>query len=395
MLPATIAKRYTPIKVIHEGETGFVYQAVDHVFMRDVSLRIIDSAYTQDPSFPQEFGERVRAVADLSSPLIAKIYDWGFDEGTCYIAYQYIEGIDLSELMSLRGPMNTYHAIRIGAQVCQALAVAHADHIVHGSVRPNNIIVSRDAGATLVGFVKVYKARPIDENTKASARNRAYRPPEQARGEAPTEASDLFSLGVTIYELISGRRPYTSSEIRRMGLGGNPVEVPPLPDNPNIPCEDIYQVLRKALQPRPEDRYASAREMRDAFINCLKERAADRGDSSGVPIELNPGRRHDDPAEARAHAFRARPQGSHMAPPQKDGADERAGAVSWTRREDTYVPSHSWKPEDEERDMVSEGFPDASMDGTASKRNGWRDNLLMLAAAVILALIILVIVLLQ
>ena len=84
-----------------------------------------------------------------------------------------------------------------------------------------------------------------------------------------------------------------------------------------------------------------------------------------------------------------------MAPPQKDGADERAGAVSWTRREDTYVPSHSWKPEDEERDMVSEGFPDASMDGTASKRNGWRDNLLMLAAAVILALIILVIVLLQ
>lgn len=305
MLPDTIARRYTPVEIIHDGETGTLYQAIDHVFLRDVSLFVVSREQSRGETFSREFAARVSQVANLSSPHIAKLYDWGCSDGTYYIVSEYVEGIDLDELVSTRGPMGEASALRIGVQICRALSVAHGAGVVHGSIRPNNIVVSRDAGATLIGFAKIHKEPASEIETPAHRRNRPYRPPEQTCGGVPTEAGDLYSLASTLYKIMTGNVPFSADEVRRMAAGESGIAPKPLGESRCIPNPPIDAALSKALQARANERYASADQMREALVGCLKDRIDDRGSGRALPGDQNPGRRHDDPPEARAR-FRRR-----------------------------------------------------------------------------------------
>src|SRR5262245_46183289 len=255
--------RYEILGELGRGAMGVVYRARDPIIDRVVALKTIDLALTGAAlaSFEERFFQEARSAGRLNHPNIVTIYDAGKADGVAYIAMEFLEGTSLREILDEQPPLPIARILEIAGQVARGLAYAHEHGVVHRDVKPANVIVlrSRRPKITDFGIARLGEAEGVASERAGSPK---YMSPEQIRGDVTLDGrSDLFSLGTVLYEMLTGRPPFSGddvTEIMRQVLEHTP-PVPSVVDG-HVPPE-LDGVVMRMLAKRPEDRYPSARSL--------------------------------------------------------------------------------------------------------------------------------------
>jgi eukaryotic-like serine/threonine-protein kinase len=263
--------RYRVVRRLGSGGMANVYLAEDGELGRQVAIKILNDRHAADDQFVERFRREAKNAAGLSHPNIVQIYDRGEAEGTYYIAMEYLEGQTLKELAAVRGPLSIREAIAYARQILAALRFAHRKGIVHRDIKPHNALIDDDGRVKVTDF-GIARAGPASQMTEAGSiiGTAQYLSPEQARGGAIDQRSDLYSVGVVLYELLTGTVPFTGDtpvEIAMKHLSSVPE--PPSARRPEVP-RPLDQVVLRALAKDPDERYASAEEM-DAELARVAE----------------------------------------------------------------------------------------------------------------------------
>jgi serine/threonine protein kinase len=257
--------RYDVVRPLGSGGMGEVYLARDRVLGRDVALKVLRKQYTGDAEFAERFKREAMSAASLSHPNIIQVYDRGeTEEGASYIAMEYVPGGTLKERISREGPLEAADAAGIGAQVAEALGAAHDRGMVHRDIKPQNVLLAARGGAKVVDFGIARAGSSATISRTGSVMGTAgYMSPEQALGKPATPKSDLYSLGVVLYEALTGELPYTADNPIAVSMKhvNEPLR-PPIELNPRIP-KGMNALVTKLLAKDPEDRYADAEELAD------------------------------------------------------------------------------------------------------------------------------------
>lgn len=280
MLNRVLGNRYRVVEKVGIGGMAEVYKAQDEVLGRTVAIKIMLPQYASDPNFAARFRQEAQAAANLQSPYIVNIYDWGQDEGTYFIAMEYVRGTDLKTAIEQRGAINQRKVAEIGSQVCAALSVAHGYDIIHRDIKPHNIMVQPDGNAKVMDFGIARAGNNTMTQTGSVLGTAYYVSPEQAQGKSLTPATDLYSLGIVLYEASTGKVPFEAPEAVAVALKQVNEQPAPLRQiNPDID-PDFEAIVLRAMAKDPADRYASADEMRTALNNFLAGRPIGAGISS-------------------------------------------------------------------------------------------------------------------
>ena len=253
--------RYKIIRKLGSGGMANVYLAEDQELGRRVAIKILNERHANDDQFVERFRREAKNAAGLSHPNIVAIYDRGEAEGTYYIAMEYLDGRSLKELIVARGPAPVHVAIDYARKILDALRFSHRNGIVHRDIKPHNVIVDAEGRVKVTDF-GIARAGTSQMTEVGSIIGTAqYLSPEQAKGAPVDQTSDLYSVGIVLYELLTGKVPFT---------GDSPVEIamkhisaipePPSSLRPDIP-EDLDLIVLRALGKTPEERYPSAEEM--------------------------------------------------------------------------------------------------------------------------------------
>ncbi|MDO8848383.1 MAG: Stk1 family PASTA domain-containing Ser/Thr kinase [Coriobacteriia bacterium] len=253
-----LGQRYRATEQIGTGGMADVYKAVDEVLGRTVAVKVMHAHLAEDPSFAARFRHEAQSAANLMSPNIVNMYDWGQDDGTFYIVMEYVRGTDLKSMIEREGALPSRTVAQIGEQVCAALSVAHGYGIIHRDIKPHNIMVQADGAVKLMDF-GIARAGPSMMTQTGSVLGTAqYLSPEAALGTPLTTASDLYSLGVALYEAATGHVPFDGDTPVSVALKQvNEEAVSPNLVNPGIEPA-LSAVIVKAMQKQTADRYVSA-----------------------------------------------------------------------------------------------------------------------------------------
>jgi serine/threonine protein kinase len=253
--------RYRIVRKLGSGGMADVYLAEDEELGRRVAIKILNDRHANDESFVERFRREAKNAASLSHPSIVSIYDRGEAEGTYYIAMEYLEGRSLKELVVARGPLPIGDAIEFTRQVLGALRFAHRKGVVHRDIKPHNVMADADGRLKVTDF-GIARAG-VSQMTEAGSiiGTAQYLSPEQARGAGVDQRSDLYSVGIVLYEMLTGTVPFTGEspvEIAMRHLSDTPR--PPSLQRPEIP-PDLDMVVLRALAKNPDDRFQTAEEM--------------------------------------------------------------------------------------------------------------------------------------
>ena len=228
--------------------------------------------YAADPNFTQRFRQEAAAAANLHSPYIVNVYDWGQDDGTYYIVMEFVRGSDLKTAIVQRGAINQRKVAEIGSQVCQALSVAHNQDIIHRDIKPQNIMVQPDGNVKVMDFGIARAKNSVMTQTSSVLGTAHYISPEQAQGKDLTAASDIYSLGIVLYEATTGQLPFDGPDAVSVALKQvNDLPVPPREINPDID-PGLEAIIMKAMAKNPAERFATANDMRLVLNDYLAGR---------------------------------------------------------------------------------------------------------------------------
>ena len=267
-----LGNRYEMIKKIGNGGMATVYKATDLVLKRYVAVKILRDEFTTDEEFIKRFETEAQSAARLTHPNIVSIFDVGVDNGIYYIVMELIQGKTLKEIITEeRGPLPWKWSVNVAIQIASALEMAHKNNIIHRDIKPHNIIITEDgiAKVTDFGIAKAVSNSTITAfgTTIGSVH---YFSPEHARGGYTDAKSDLYSLGVVMYEMVTGKVPFDADTPVSVALKHMQEEpVPPIEENPNLP-ESINQIILKALKKDPMLRYQTSTEMLQDLRMALK-----------------------------------------------------------------------------------------------------------------------------
>jgi serine/threonine protein kinase len=257
------------VELLGRGGMGEVWRARDSRLKRDVAIKLLPVAFARDPDRIARFEHEARAASALNHPNIVSVFDIGREDGACWIVSELVDGESLRALIG-RGPLTPRKVIEIGAQIAEGLAAAHAAGIVHRDLKPGNIMVRRDGGVKIVDFGLAKRDRATAESTTLTdagtvVGTAGYMSPEQVRGEAVDARSDIFSFGVILYEMLSGRQAFTGSssvEVMNAILKDEPPELSGAP-----PALD--RIVRRCLEKENERRFQGAADLGFALTSSL------------------------------------------------------------------------------------------------------------------------------
>lgn len=260
-LGQTLDGRYEILEVIGRGGMAVVYKARCHLLNRNVAIKILRDDMAADAEFREHFQKEAQAVAMLSHANIVSIYDVSRSPDVDYIVMELIEGITLKMYMQSQGALKTKECVHFATQIARALAHAHGKGIVHRDIKPQNIMICMDGSVKVADFGIAYleSAQAVNEGTAVGSVH--YISPEQAKGQPVDARADLYSLGVVMYEMLTGRQPYigeTAEAIALQHVNGTPLK--PREVNPEIP-EALERITLKAMAPDIEQRYQTAEEL--------------------------------------------------------------------------------------------------------------------------------------
>jgi serine/threonine-protein kinase len=253
--------RYLLVRKLGTGGMANVYLAEDQELDRRVAIKMLDDRHAHDDQFVERFRREAKNAAGLSHPNIVSIYDRGQAEGTYYIAMEYLDGRTLKELLVKRGPTPIPVAIDYARQILAALGFAHRNGVVHRDIKPHNVSVASDGRLKVMDFGIARAGVSQMTETGSIIGTAQYLSPEQARGAPVTPASDIYSVGIVLYEMLTGSVPFTGDtplEIAMKHLSATPE--PPSELRPEVPHE-LDSIVLRALAKNPDDRYAGSEEM--------------------------------------------------------------------------------------------------------------------------------------
>ncbi len=262
-------ERYEILSVIGEGGMSMVYKALDKRLNRHVAVKIMRDDMAADEEFRSTFCSEAHAVAMLSNPNIVAVYDVSHSDDIEYIVMELVDGITLRQYMDRRGALAWREVLHFTRQIARALAHAHERGIIHRDIKPQNIMMLRDGTVKVEDFGIAALENEVQESDGQAIGSIHYIAPEQARGELPDARSDLYSLGIVMYEMLTGRKPYEGDSIGEIAIQHmNTDPVPPHELVPDVPAE-LERITLKAMQADIGMRYQSSNELLDdleAFV---------------------------------------------------------------------------------------------------------------------------------
>jgi tRNA A-37 threonylcarbamoyl transferase component Bud32 len=265
--------RYRLVELLGQGGMATIYRAHDSQLGRDVAVKLLRPEYGRDPDFGSRFRQEAKNAASLNHPNIVSVYDYGQDPAGPFIVMELVEGEDLASIIRRSGSLPPRQAARIIAEAARALHAAHASGIVHRDVKPGNILIGRDGRVKVTDFGiarAIAEAQMTLPGTTLGSVH--YFSPEQARGEQATSASDSFSLGIVLYELLTGHRPWEADTAAAVAMARLVGPVPdPATKRAGIPPE-LAAITRRTLATEPADRWASAADLAAALEAYLAGR---------------------------------------------------------------------------------------------------------------------------
>ena len=270
-----INDRYQIIKSIGEGGMANVYLAYDTILDRNVAVKVLRGDLASDEKFVRRFQREALAASSLSHPNIVEVYDVGEDNGQYYIVMEYIEGKHLKALLKKRGKLTTTEVVDIMLQICDGMSVAHDSYIIHRDIKPQNIMILENGLVKITdfGIAMAMNATQLTQ-TNSVMGSVHYLPPEQANGKGSTLKSDIYSMGILMYELLTGKLPYRGDNAVEIALKHLKEPLPSIREElPNLP-QSVENIIIKATAKNPKNRYNDAREMYDDLKTCLDDSRA-------------------------------------------------------------------------------------------------------------------------
>jgi serine/threonine-protein kinase len=274
--PNLLNNRYQLLEQVGKGGMAMVYRARDLMLERQVAVKVLRADYSRSVTFQERFRQEARAAANLSHPNIVTVHDFGFDQGRLFLVMEFVPGVDLKTLLRQRGRLPLNEALPLLIQACAGIGYAHRAGLVHCDVKPHNMLVTPDGRlkVTDFGIARALASIEPEEQSAVVWGSPQYFSPEQAAGEAPSPASDVYSLGVVFYEMLTGSLPFqapTVSELARLHL-----EAPPIPPSEYVPDlpPTIEQIILKVLSKEPSARYRTADQLGRVLMTFGDVRAA-------------------------------------------------------------------------------------------------------------------------
>ncbi len=305
MSQSVLGGRYRVEARIGSGGMAEVFRGLDTVLDRTVAIKVLLPQFARDAGFVARFSREAQAAARLNHPDIVGVYDTGTDGDTKFIVMEFIEGRTLAEFLASGGRPSTTQAVDLAQRVAQALSAAHAQGIVHRDIKPANIMVTRDGSLKVMDFGIARMSTDITApQTSSVLGTPTYLSPEQAQGQPVDARSDIYSLGILLYELLVGRPPFTGdSPVAIAYKQVNETPVPPSQLNPDVPPR-LDAVVMKALAKNPANRYQTAESLYEDL-----ERVKRGQDVEATPLL---------PAGGDATQVISRPQSTQVLPPQEE-----------------------------------------------------------------------------
>ena len=267
-----INDRYQIIKTIGEGGMANVYLAYDTILDRNVAVKVLRGDLAQDEKFVRRFQREALSASSLSHPNIVEVYDVGEDNGQYYIVMEYIEGKHLKQLLKKRGNLTVTEVIDIMLQITDGMALAHDSYIIHRDIKPQNIMILENGLVKITdfGIAMAMNAAQLTQ-TNSVMGSVHYLPPEQASGNGSTLQSDIYSMGILMYELLCGHLPYRGDNAVEIALKHLKEPLPSIREYlPNLP-QSVENVILKATAKNPKNRYADAREMHEDLKTVMDD----------------------------------------------------------------------------------------------------------------------------
>ncbi|MDY4041989.1 MAG: Stk1 family PASTA domain-containing Ser/Thr kinase [Collinsella sp.] len=267
--------RYLLKDRVGAGGMATVYRAQDQVLDRTVAVKMMLPQYAGDATFAARFKQEAQAAAGLSSPYIVNVYDWGKDGDTYYIVMEYLRGTDLKSGVRSHGALDPQKVAQIGSQICGALSVAHKHEIIHRDIKPQNIMVLPDGNIKVMdfGIARAKNSHLTQDNNVLGTAH--YVSPEQTRGQELGPTSDIYSLGVVMYECATGQVPFDGDDAISVAMKQvSEIPVPPSQVNPGVDTA-LERIILKCMEKDPANRFQSADELREVLNAYIAGRAVD------------------------------------------------------------------------------------------------------------------------
>jgi len=252
--------RYQLLETLGSGGMAVVYRARDQMLERYVAIKVLREDYSRHDAFQEQFRQEARAAANLSHPNIVTVHDFGFDQGQLFLVMELVPGTDLKSMIRQRGRIPVDQAIPIVVQACSGIGYAHRAGLVHCDVKPHNILIAPDGRVKVTdfGIARALATMNPDEHNEIVWGSPQYFAPEQAAGEAPSPSSDVYSLGVVLYEMLTGAPPFVGDNVDE--LARQHLDEDPLPLSEFLPdaAPALEQIIAKVLSKEPSARYRTA-----------------------------------------------------------------------------------------------------------------------------------------